>query len=100
DAPPPDLKVQNECVRRFVGKLVHQLPDKERLVIQLRYGFNVPIDGIYQTAPEPMIMPEIGKIMGVSKQRIDQIHQRALQKLTRSLRIMGKTEDASTLLSN
>jgi RNA polymerase primary sigma factor len=54
-------------------KALAQLPEREREVLQLRYG----LDG----DPEPHSLEEIGRRLGLTRERVRQIEARALEKL-------------------
>ena len=60
--------LQREGVRRALGAL----PDRERQVIELRYG----LSGL-----EPLTLEEVGKTFGVTRERIRQIETNTLKKL-------------------
>ncbi|MGC8875206.1 MAG: sigma factor-like helix-turn-helix DNA-binding protein, partial [Chloroflexia bacterium] len=49
-----------------------KLPDRERRIIQLRFGLN---DGRYRT------LEEVGKEFGITRERIRQIEAKVLRKL-------------------
>ena len=51
--------------------LLNILDDRERRIVEMRYGF---------TGPE-MTLAQIGESLGISKQRVYQIHQAALSKM-------------------
>ncbi|MDW8106128.1 MAG: RNA polymerase sigma factor RpoD/SigA [Armatimonadota bacterium] len=57
--------------------LLARLSEKERLVIQLRYGL---------TGEPPMTLEEVGKRMGLSKERVRQLESRAIQKMQQAVR--------------
>ncbi len=59
------LREQIECV-------LARLPERERKIIQLRYGLN---DGRYRT------LEEVGKEFGITRERIRQIESKVLRKL-------------------
>jgi RNA polymerase primary sigma factor len=69
----PDLEeqvhagIEEESIRRAIEKL----SDAERQVIRLRYG----LDG------EPVTLREVGKILGVSHERVRQLESQALEHL-------------------
>lgn len=75
-----DAEVQNkglyledckEQIRRFLLKL----PERERLVIEMRFGLNT------DDAEQIKSLSEIGVILGLSKERVRQIEERALLRL-------------------
>jgi len=74
--------VEHELIHRAaaarVREALHDLDDKEREVVTLRFGLDR--DG------EPRTLQEIGDALGVSRERIRQIESRAKEKLRRSKR--------------
>jgi RNA polymerase primary sigma factor len=62
--------LQKEGVRRALDAL----PDRERQVIELRYGLS---------GTEPLTLEEVGKAFGVTRERIRQIENNTLKKLQR-----------------
>ena len=74
--------VEHELIHRAAAERVrealHDLDDKEREVVTLRFGLDR--DG------EPRTLQEIGDALGVSRERIRQIESRAKDKLRRSKR--------------
>src|SRR5207302_1945652 len=60
-----------------LGGLLEQLDDKERYIIDHRFGLN---------DQEPHTLAEIGTEMHLSRERIRQLEERALDKLRRSRR--------------
>jgi RNA polymerase primary sigma factor len=62
--------LQKEGVRRALDAL----PDRERQVIELRYGLS---------GTEPLTLEEVGKTFGVTRERIRQIENNTLKKLKR-----------------
>lgn len=69
-----DERVQ--VARLAVLELMPCLTDRERAVIEVRFGL-----GDHET---PQTYEEIGRRMGVSKERVRQLQMRALQKMARS----------------
>jgi RNA polymerase primary sigma factor len=53
---------------------VRDLPDREREVIQLRYGLNGD--------PDPVSLEEIGRRLGITRERVRQLETRALERLS------------------
>ena len=55
-----------------VAKALSALPERERQVIELRYGL---------TGLEPLTLEEVGNTFGVTRERIRQIENNTLKKL-------------------
>ena len=76
--------VERELIRSSfeeqVRAMVSHLDDKERAVIELRFG----LDG-----EEPRTLQEIGEALGLSRERIRQIESKAKEKLRRSHEVQG-----------
>lgn len=68
----PDQEVSRRIVGDQVKDLLDTLPEKEREILELRYGM---VDGITHT------LEEVGKKFGVTRERIRQIEAKALEKL-------------------
>ncbi len=75
--PVPD-EADKVLLRDLVREVMDELPLQERLVIMLRFGL---LNG------EVYSMPQIGRILNVSKQRIFQLLQKALKILNRNDRL-------------
>lgn len=67
-------------MRRHTRNLLQVLPLRERQIIQFRYG----LDGSRQKT-----LTDIGIIFGISKERIRQLENRALDKLKDCLHSQG-----------
>ena len=65
---------REECRVQIHGFLL-KLPERERLVIELRFGLND------KGAVPPKSLSEVGNILGLSKERVRQIEERALLRL-------------------
>ncbi|MBR4834287.1 MAG: sigma-70 family RNA polymerase sigma factor [Thermoguttaceae bacterium] len=63
---------QTSQVKRFMN----ELNDRERKIVEMRYGFG-SVDS------KPQTLRQVGKNMGVTKERVRQIEMRALEKLRR-----------------
>ena len=63
---------QTSQVRRFMG----ELNERERKIVEMRYGFG-------GADSKPQTLRQVGKNMGVTKERVRQIEMRALEKLRR-----------------
>jgi RNA polymerase primary sigma factor len=62
-------------------KLIETLNDKEQRVILMRFGFN---------EDEPRTLEQTGHLLGVTRERIRQIEEKALQKIRLLMRSNGK----------
>ena len=70
-APPIDSAAQH-ILREQLEVVLQKLPERERRIIQLRYGL---CDGQYRT------LEEVGREFGITRERIRQIEARVLRKL-------------------
>lgn len=68
----PEEQVMNNALKENVRELLTSLSDKERRIIELRYGLN---------GSKPMSLKDIGVEYDLTKERIRQIEKRALEKL-------------------
>ncbi len=68
----PEKQVMDSALKEEVRSLLLKLSDKERDIIELRYGL---------TGGKPMSLKEIGTKYSLTKERIRQIEKRALEKL-------------------
>jgi RNA polymerase primary sigma factor len=64
-----DLPLDRDALRRAVK----HLPERERDVIWLRYGFDA----------DPLSAVQVGDLLGVTRQRVKQLETRALKRLSR-----------------
>jgi RNA polymerase primary sigma factor len=70
----PFEEASEHLQREGVRKALDALPDRERQVIELRYG----LSGL-----EPLTLEEVGRTFGVTRERIRQIENNTLKKLKR-----------------
>ncbi len=70
-AAPMDNATQ-QAMREQIDGVLLRLPERERRIIQLRYGLN---DGRYRT------LEEVGREFGITRERIRQIESKVLRKL-------------------
>lgn len=70
----PARPTERTELEQLLGRALAQLPDKERTVLQRRFGFGDDV---------PETLEEIGRSFGLSRERVRQIEARALQKLRR-----------------
>ncbi|HEX6582298.1 MAG TPA: sigma-70 family RNA polymerase sigma factor [Thermoleophilaceae bacterium] len=71
-APPVDLEVEVSLSEELLRRTIEELPDTERDVIRLRFGFD---------DDEPQPLRETGRRLGLSAERVRQIESRALKRL-------------------
>ncbi|KAI3917117.1 hypothetical protein MKX01_003566 [Papaver californicum] len=76
----PEQGVSKDLMRRHVRNLLSVLPPKEKRIIRLRYGIE---DG------EQKSLAQIGDVFGLSKERVRQLENRALDKLRNFLSSQG-----------
>ena len=75
DSNPPDEDVGTDDLSSSIEEALSHLRDREAKVLRLYFGFG---------GNEPMTLEEIGQQMGVTRERVRQIKERALGKLRRS----------------
>jgi RNA polymerase nonessential primary-like sigma factor len=70
----PDELVDGECLRGDLGSLLDQLPELQARVLRMRYGFG---------GEEPMSLTGIGRILGISRDRVRNLERDGLAGLRR-----------------
>jgi len=78
--PDTDERVLRKSFVVALGDALDELPERERRVLELRFG----LDGASTGVDQPKTLREIGEIMGLSRERVRQIESRALNRLRRS----------------
>jgi RNA polymerase primary sigma factor len=73
--PDTDERILRESFMRALSDALAELPDRERNVLELRFGLR---------DDQPKTLREIGEILDLSRERVRQIESRALNKLRRS----------------
>ena len=73
EAREPVEEVHVSFTENAVRHAVNALPEREREVVKLRYGMNGD--------PDPKSLEEIGRILGLTRERVRQIEARALERL-------------------
>jgi RNA polymerase primary sigma factor len=71
-APPPDESATYNLLREHLEEVLNSLPPREVRILQLRYGL---LDGQAYT------LEEVGRKMGVTRERVRQIEAQALSRL-------------------
>jgi RNA polymerase primary sigma factor len=71
----PDEEADKTLTRRAVREVVGQLPEAQRAVIELRFGLARDVEG-------PQSLESIGKRLGLSRERVRQLENEALTRLS------------------
>jgi RNA polymerase primary sigma factor len=69
----PDEQVAVDLTERALRSAVAELPEREQVIVKLRYGMNGDED--------PKSLEEIGRIMGITRERVRQLEGEALRRL-------------------
>lgn len=72
EAPSPDEMATNNLLREHLEEILDRLPPREARILQLRYGL---LDG------QVLTLNEVGRKMGVTRERVRQIEAQALRRL-------------------
>ncbi|HPW59193.1 MAG TPA: sigma-70 family RNA polymerase sigma factor [Candidatus Rifleibacterium sp.] len=72
DAVSPEEAVIDSLLRDQICRVLETLSDREQIVVKLRFGLD---DGT------PRSLEEIGRILGVTRERVRQVEEKALKKL-------------------
>ncbi len=67
-----EKEIVEESLKKELTSLLSALDDRERAIIEHRFGLN---------GEEPKTLTEVGDLLGISRERVRQIEQRALKKL-------------------
>jgi RNA polymerase primary sigma factor len=73
DEQTPEEQVEVELTEQALHAAVADLPEREQLILNLRYGL--------KGTEEPKSLEEIGRIMGITRERVRQIEGEALRRL-------------------
>jgi RNA polymerase primary sigma factor len=74
DAPPAEEEIHVSLQQDVLRKALRQLPDREREVLKRRYGLNGD--------PDPQSLEQIGRHLGLTRERVRQLESRALERLS------------------
>ncbi len=74
-SPAPSEATERELLMQYLQTALDRLPEREAKILQLRYGL---LDG------ESHTLEEVGKTMGVTRERVRQLEAQALNRLRRS----------------
>ena len=78
-----EKEIVEESLHKELNKLLNALDERERAIIEYRFGLK---------GEEPKTLTEVGEILGISRERVRQLEQRALKKL-RTLAIKKHLRD-------
>jgi RNA polymerase primary sigma factor len=70
---PPDEQVEVDLTEQALHAAIADLPDREQHILKLRYGLN--------GGTEPKSLEEIGRILGITRERVRQLEAEALRRL-------------------
>jgi len=79
----PDEAVHLSLREENLRHVIEQLPEREQLVISLRYGLDTG---------SPITLSEIGRRMGITRERVRQIERDALRRLAAAREIEAMRE--------
>jgi RNA polymerase primary sigma factor len=77
-SPSVEYQIIKSSIEHQVHDILHELDDKEARVLKLRFGLD---------DDQPRTLQEIGDALGLTRERIRQIEQKAMRKLSRSARV-------------
>lgn len=76
--PSVEYQLIKSSIEQQIREILNELDEREALVLKLRFGID---------SDEPMTLQEIGDRLGLTRERIRQIEQRARRKLAQSQRL-------------
>ncbi|MGQ9632578.1 MAG: sigma-70 family RNA polymerase sigma factor [bacterium] len=74
---PQDQGIQTEALREDLESALTSLPQREQRILRMRYGLD---------EEEPLTLDEIGRRMGLTKERVRQLERRAIKHLRHEAR--------------
>jgi RNA polymerase primary sigma factor len=77
DSPSVEYQIVKSSIQQQVREILAELDEKEALVLKLRFGLD---------DDRPLTLQEIGNRLNLTRERIRQIEQKAMRKLSRSRR--------------
>jgi RNA polymerase primary sigma factor len=87
DEAPPDEELTISLRQDAIRKAVDKLPERERAIVKMRFG----LDG----DPDPQSLEQIGKRLGMTRERVRQIETQALERLSFERELEALTEAAA-----
>jgi RNA polymerase nonessential primary-like sigma factor len=76
----PDERLDGECLKGDLRALLEQLPELQGRVLKMRYGIPSPDN---PESEEPMSLTGIGRVLGISRDRVRNLERDALAGLRR-----------------
>jgi len=74
-SPSVEYQIIKASIQKQIKELLEELDEKEALVLKLRFGLD---------DDQPKTLQEIGNMLNLTRERIRQIEQKAMRKLSRS----------------
>lgn len=71
-APGPDAETFEHALTESIEEVLKQLKEREAKILRLYFGLD---------SPEPMTLEEIGSLLGITRERVRQIKEKALARL-------------------
>ncbi len=68
----PNHQIEMDCMKRDLESLLQRLPERQNRVLRMRYGLN---------GEEPMTLTGIGRILGISRDRVRNLERDGLKGL-------------------
>jgi RNA polymerase primary sigma factor len=81
----PAAEATDSLRRLAVRRAVSRLPERERRILELRFGFDT----------EPASLEQIGKELGITRERVRQLEAEAFRKLSSALAALAEDEEAA-----
>ena len=79
---PPDEQVEVQLTEHALYAAIAELSDRDQRILRLRYG----LDG----TEEPKSLEEIGRILGITRERVRQLEADALRRLAERRELASK----------
>jgi len=76
--PSVEYQIIRNSIEQQIREVLNELDEREALVLKLRFGID---------SDEPMTLQEIGEKLGLTRERIRQIEQKAMRKLAHSQKL-------------
>ena len=73
DEPQPDEQVEVDLTEKALHRAIAELSEREQRILTLRYGLN--------GGDKPKSLEEIGRILGITRERVRQLEADALRRL-------------------